>query len=438
MKTDKIINSGIYLLILLIPFQIYFNFYKNLSVSVAQILAGILFVLTIWRRLLEKEKNDFGRSSIDLSIVVFVVVMFLSILVSDNKSHSIKYFTKWTSFILIFFVAYLNIRDTQSLNKCLKIALFTVLLVSIAAIFEYIEGYERVIGWFSNSPFAVVIMEPETLREKLSTGQLNWIIWADNGIRMRAFGTFEDVISFSAYLGLVVPFFIWLFKHSYHKWSFYFPLFLIIISALFLTFTRSAYLSFVIMAGILIFPILRYVSSRKVLIISSSFVILIAALIILYKPAKEILNVRFNKPFAEQFDRKELWLQGLRIFKSKPILGVGVANYQSGLIHYAGKDAKMLPAHNQYIQIAAEMGIIGLAVYLSILFFGIKYSYLIFTKSSDIELKYLGLGFLGMWIWYCIQSVFSGHLFGDKYSMMFWLMVGLNAALFRIHKMVKG
>jgi hypothetical protein len=49
-------------------------------------------------------------------------------------------------------------------------------------------------------------------------------------------------------------------------------------------------------------------------------------------------------------------------------------------------------------------------------------------------MKLLGMGFVGMWVWFCIQNMFNTYLFGDKFSMMFWLMVGLNASLYRIYK----
>ena len=48
-------------------------------------------------------------------------------------------------------------------------------------------------------------------------------------------------------------------------------------------------------------------------------------------------------------------------------------------------------------------------------------------------MQIIALCFLGMWIWFCVQSLFNSDLFGDKFSMMFWLMVGFNAALHRIY-----
>ncbi|MGA2091498.1 MAG: hypothetical protein ABSH12_08605, partial [Endomicrobiales bacterium] len=66
------------------------------------------------------------------------------------------------------------------------------------------------------------------------------------------------------------------------------------------------------------------------------------------------------------------------------------------------------------------------------------YSYTVFKETHDRTLKFLGLGFLGMWTWYCVQSFFATYLFGDKFSMMFWLMVGLNATLFRFHRQLQS
>src|SRR3989339_1729737 len=97
-------NIGLLLLIALIPFQIYFNLYQSLSLSVAQVFAGILFIYTFIRSRSKLAENWFG-CPIDYSIFALLLVMFASIFVSGDRIQSVKCFVKWSSFILIYFVA---------------------------------------------------------------------------------------------------------------------------------------------------------------------------------------------------------------------------------------------------------------------------------------------------------------------------------------------
>lgn len=65
--------------------------------------------------------------------------------------------------------------------------------------------------------------------------------------------------------------------------------------------------------------------------------------------------------------RMELWIQGLSLLLQNPIMGVGIGMYEvaEGLSH--GGLGKWSAAHNSFIQVASELGIIGLALFMSLL-----------------------------------------------------------------------
>jgi O-antigen ligase len=109
---------------------------------------------------------------------------------------------------------------------------------------------------------------------------------------------------------------------------------------------------------------------------------------------------------------------------------VGVANYGDGRRRFAKEDPK-LPAHSNYLQIGAEMGLLGLFAFLWIAIGGVLSSFWIFRGSPNEEIKLLGLGFLGLWIWFLVQSQFATYYDSTKFSMLFWLLAGLNMSLYR-------
>ncbi len=397
--------------------------------SIAQLLAGLLFIATIWQN---RNLKKWLSSSLDRSIVIFICVMFVSIVVSNDKIHSLQCFVKWASFILLYFIVYLNADSWESLTRFLKVVFIAALLPSIFGIAEYVLGREYILNIVLHNKLLGVVMEPNSLKQiikDISTLGLvssNWFIWGGTGIR--AFGTFEDSITFSAYLGLIIPFTV-LLNNLSHK---YLIPGIIIMAALILTFTRSAYVPLLLILIFFVYHLSKNINMRKV---SGVIIVVIAMVgfIVICKPVRETIMMRYHGSINSEFDRKPLWKNGIKIFLARPILGVGLANYHNGLLAFADKDVPLVPAHNNYIQIAAETGVMGLISYLAIIFISVRYSFLVYKKSINKEMKIIALGFIGMWIWYCVQSCFDTYLFGDKFSMMFWLMVGLNGALYRIH-----
>lgn len=75
--------------------------------------------------------------------------------------------------------------------------------------------------------------------------------------------------------------------------------------------------------------------------------------------------------------RSELWQVGMRVFRAHPVGGVGVGNYvqvspqyvlQPGSLRHSELifAAEPKPAHNSYLQVAAEMGVPGLLLFLAV------------------------------------------------------------------------
>ncbi len=422
---------ALYTLILIIPFQGYFNLYNHLSISIAQIMAILLFVILLFQQGVRKLifNQDMGLS---LAVFVFCVAMLFSVFVANNKVIAIQFFLKWISFISLYFSTISIIQHYQDIRKCILVSLGSAGLISVIAIYEYFQGFEKVLTWFANKPLAYRIMEPDTLREKIAHNGTNWTISSGRGFNLRAFGTFEDVISYSAYLGLILPFGLLSFVVKQGKKIFILMCVVLVLISLFLTFTRSAYLAFIIAMIATVFLVKDILFHRKYLFVLISFAAILMGIVVSNKQVHDTLVFRFDKPVVEQFDRRVLWDCALKIIKAKPVTGVGLSNYDSGIKKYCAVDAPVLPAHNQYLQIAAESGIIGLISYMFILLVAFRYSIYIYVHSRDPEFKLIGVSFVVLCSWYCVQSLFTNYLFGDKFSMMFWIMIGLIGSSYRV------
>jgi O-antigen ligase len=83
------------------------------------------------------------------------------------------------------------------------------------------------------------------------------------------------------------------------------------------------------------------------------------------------------------FSRVEVWQQGLRLFMENAVIGVGVGMYETaeGLSH-SGR-GKWSAAHNSFIQIATELGIGGLALFVLLLVLSIRNARRVLDASRE-------------------------------------------------------
>jgi O-antigen ligase len=78
--------------------------------------------------------------------------------------------------------------------------------------------------------------------------------------------------------------------------------------------------------------------------------------------------------------RWSLWQGGLDVFTSHPVLGVGEGNFaeaamkysESVQAHSAHKDEVAGVAHNTFLGVASQLGLVGLILFLGVLFFAFK------------------------------------------------------------------
>jgi len=103
--------------------------------------------------------------------------------------------------------------------------------------------------------------------------------------------------------------------------------------------------------------------------------------------------------------RMVLWQNTLEMIRERPLLGSGTgsfgAAYRQKVAGQSGWRAENLSSdpHNQYLKIAAEHGLVGLAVFLWLIVSA-------FRQPSASPYRLLGLGVLLAW---CATSLFSSH-----------------------------
>ncbi|MCA9924243.1 MAG: O-antigen ligase family protein [Anaerolineales bacterium] len=126
-------------------------------------------------------------------------------------------------------------------------------------------------------------------------------------------------------------------------------------------------------------------------------------------------------------------LAGWMMFREHPIMGVGWANYPEYYQQYSrqiGVDDRTVQrgAHNLYLQIAAEQGLVGLftfGVLVFAAFYRMRQAKIIFSRQGDDEFADLAAALMVGFLGYLIAGIFI-HL---AYPRHFWLLYGLAIAL---------
>lgn len=128
-------------------------------------------------------------------------------------------------------------------------------------------------------------------------------------------------------------------------------------------------------------------------------------------------------------DRVELWKTAGRIFEDFPILGAGIGMYDKLICKYSDKGLEFLHAHNTYLEIASEMGLVGLLAFLWIFAVFFKNALRIIKKTSDNH-RIILLGLSGSILSVLIYGLASSIItVGTQSAPLFWILLGMASGL---------
>jgi O-antigen ligase len=208
----------------------------------------------------------------------------------------------------------------------------------------------------------------------------------------------------------------------------YFACAAVITAAIIVTFSRAGYLGLGALTLVMFWKLrLRH----RVLPLFVSLILLLALLLAIPGgPGSSLSKTMMeSKDKTESVaDRNEVLMRGIKVAISHPLIGVGMGNFYL----YSRRDLK---AHNSYLEIWAELGLIGLAAYLTLLIAPLRSLKRIVNetyKASEpraVERFYLSLGLQATIISYIVCSAFSSI----QYLWFVYFPVAFAIALRGIH-----
>lgn len=125
--------------------------------------------------------------------------------------------------------------------------------------------------------------------------------------------------------------------------------------------------------------------------------------------------------------RLQIWEKGMELFKENSVMGIGFGSFSQ-----LGYD--LGDTHNIYVKILVEEGVVGMLIFLILIFSFIAEGFRLYQKGDDDLSKGLGLGLV-----VCMSVLLVNNIFGDRWSYLelsayLWIFAGLVARLNIISK----
>ena len=141
--------------------------------------------------------------------------------------------------------------------------------------------------------------------------------------------------------------------------------------------------------------------------------------------------------------RTDIWTVGWRMVEAQPLWGVGAGNFPVASIHYLLEPGALLRtdfivddpkvAHNTYLNVLAELGVVGLALFLAILAFPLWWAGRaagLAARAGDRQLEILALAIVVV-----LVGLLAADFFGSRqYSKQLWLLLSLCPVLLQISR----
>ena len=428
----KAIGTTIYLLIILVPLALY-PYCITVFLPAKELVFELLVVITLmfWGlKIISKERLSFNHSPLNLPILSFISICILSLFWSDSVMVSVKEFPLLLAGPFLFFVVINNINDERQIKRILNVVIITGSLFGIYGILQY-QG-------------------------------IDFSFWRHNVGRQAVAGLFGNVNYFAEYLIAFLPLAVSLFFITSIKSNKYKKILLLIgvlamVGSLLLTFTRGSYLGFGIS---LIFMFLLFVicrgkafikENKKIFIFILVAIVLAACLFIipnpLNKPGTYISKIKTRTSITAltegySFKRRlATWKFTIMMIKDHPILGSGVGTFKYNTLDYQakffsqGNNRSLYPygiafnTHNEYLQFWAELGIIGLGIFLWMIIGYFYYGLRFLKKTKDNYKQGAVIGLMGAVAAILVDGIFGFPLHLPATAILFWLFLGLTVAI---------
>ena len=379
-------------------------FFLPLSLDASSIFltAGAL----LWMAKISTQRQFNLRSTpFDGAIMLFVLLSGLSILVSPDRSFSFyNYYHLMGRYIAIYYLVIYNIQSLEQMKRLVWCLLGSSVVVVAYGFYQYIHGVDiSAFEWVDGEQF------PD--------------------LKMRVFSTMKNPNLLAGFLVVIMALAagMGLCNERRRQQLLLFSLVAVLGCCLILTYSRGAWLSMVA-----VFAAYGVLYNRKVFWL---FLVVPIFLVCGYEGVMDRLVSIANPTDTSSSLRLALWESTVAMIIDKPILGIGWGAYWLVYHEYdffiQNAATTIYHAHNMYLHIAAEIGIPGLLIFLTIIYGHGRLALDTIAASNNRWLTGLMLGIASALLGLVVNGFTDYVMYNIQLSMLFWLLNGLVVVAWR-------
>lgn len=415
-------HYALYLLALAVPFGSLREFAVGpLSIGGAEA-AGMLVAGAWALRVLALREPVRGRAPLTWALLLFLFVGLVSTLGALSLAHSAKELLRWAE-LLVIFLASGNLLRGRRIYVAIAFVLAGAALEGLLGLYQFFR---------QAGPEGFVLL----------------------GRFMRAYGTFEQPNPYAGYLGLVFPMALALLLSApaawreviaargwrIAAWAGVAASGALALGGIVASWSRGAWVG--LAAGTATVILLRGKRWAATLLIAAGLALSLlgAGTVADVIPAAVVERFADVGAYFRPFDvravevtdanwaiveRMAHWQAGWAMFSDRPWLGVGFGNYEAVYPAYAigiWRDP-LGHAHNSYINVAAEAGLVGLAAYLAVIAAALVQTGRSARRASGLA-RAVCIGALGLMAHLCVHNLVD-NLYVHGMNMLVGMVLGL-------------
>ena len=366
-----------------------------ISIAAGNIFLGILTLCFFVKTYQKKANINSEYKRYFIAVYLFVATMFISALLSGDIVYGLKRWADmWIWRFMPFVVVIFLLNNYFDAKKVMLTGFAGITLTSVYAVYQGLSGMSRANGFYGH---------PMTL---------------------------------GGWLCIFLPLFLIEFFERRLLGKYYWLAglaFCICSAGLVFNATRGAWLAVAIVSAVLL--IYYMFKSKRNLAVSIIFVALISTVLVNNPKFMHRLDTidDFDK-YQSNTERILIWQSAWNMFKDHPVLGVGLGqyteNYQQKYISPQAKEPKLGHAHNNFMQMLAENGIVGFAGFV------IMFGYIIFKNLITwVKVRNVyALMIVSATVCLLLQGFTEYNVGNSAVIKMYWLILGLLVVLSEFYK----
>ena len=352
-------------------------------------LLGILLIVWAVRQVLPNPPA-LRRTPLDIPVILFAAATYVSVLgFGGNLDQQLVGLLKATGGFLIFFLATQSLRDRRDLWLVLGAVIATGLVQAVSLSYAVFTGAQVV------------------------------------SVDTRATGIVIDPNLYAGYLVLIIPLVMAVGLSIRSRWALAASAVALVAFtvALIATLSRSGWIG-VVVATVVLGVLLP---KRRWSLIAVGAAIVVAVLASGgFGPMAARLGPNQDGPVAMLISRWGVWSAAVAMAIDHPIFGVGVANFVNYYPDYGDSQA-LDHAHNIFLNMLAERGVLGLAAFGLVLVVMFRSLASALRNAGSTVDRTLAAGLIAVFGGYLAHSLLDVSYYDYKILLLFWVMAGSAA-----------